>query len=326
MNKRVLIIGAGQLGSRHLQGVLRCPELLDVHVVDTSSDSLSVAKQRAEEVPHHHSLIFNTDYNSLYDFYDVVIVATSSHVREKVVMQLSERMNLRHLVLEKVLFQEPDAYQRSQTLFNQKQWKVWVNHPRRMFPVYQQIKEQITRSEVTGLTMQVAGNNWGLACNGLHFIDAYCYLMNTRLKSVDTHSLDNVVHASKRDGFIEFTGSITTYFENGGAAIITSFDKPASPITLALFSESHKWIVQEGGTAQLMKIDAANKYELINESITIPFQSELSAHLISQLLTNDFCDLPDYNLSMNNHCRFIDSLLRFYNHLTHSKQTLLPIT
>ena len=40
-----LIIGAGQLGSRHLQGLLKLTQEQVVYVLDPSNDSLSIAKQ-----------------------------------------------------------------------------------------------------------------------------------------------------------------------------------------------------------------------------------------------------------------------------------------
>ena len=44
------IIGAGQLGSRHLQGLLSYKkESLNIFIIDPSDDSLFIAKQRALE-------------------------------------------------------------------------------------------------------------------------------------------------------------------------------------------------------------------------------------------------------------------------------------
>ena len=47
---KVLIIGAGQLGSRHLQGALKSSHKLLITIVDPSSDSLKLSKIRANEI------------------------------------------------------------------------------------------------------------------------------------------------------------------------------------------------------------------------------------------------------------------------------------
>ena len=48
---QIAIIGAGQLGSRHLQGLAKLQLPCQVHVVDPSPKSLEVARQRFAETP-----------------------------------------------------------------------------------------------------------------------------------------------------------------------------------------------------------------------------------------------------------------------------------
>ena len=50
MSATILITGAGQLGSRYLQGLANCRETLDIYVNDISEQSLQIAKQRWEQV------------------------------------------------------------------------------------------------------------------------------------------------------------------------------------------------------------------------------------------------------------------------------------
>ena len=45
----ILIAGAGQLGSRYLQGLANCQNTLDIYVQDISKQSLQIAKQRWED-------------------------------------------------------------------------------------------------------------------------------------------------------------------------------------------------------------------------------------------------------------------------------------
>ena len=47
---KILLIGAGQLGSRHLQGLLKFQKKQFIYVLDRSEDSLTVAKKRAAEI------------------------------------------------------------------------------------------------------------------------------------------------------------------------------------------------------------------------------------------------------------------------------------
>src|SRR5690554_3304897 len=98
-----LIIGAGQLGSRHLQGMLKYDnQLQSIYIIDPSKDALNISKERAYEIEHNHQLIFQQDWNDLPATFDVVIIATNSNVREKVITQLLNNYEVKHLILEKV--------------------------------------------------------------------------------------------------------------------------------------------------------------------------------------------------------------------------------
>ena len=50
MSATILIAGAGQLGSRYLQGLANCQNNLNIFVLDISEQSLQIAKQRWEQV------------------------------------------------------------------------------------------------------------------------------------------------------------------------------------------------------------------------------------------------------------------------------------
>ena len=48
---KIFIIGAGQIGSRHLQALRAVRIPLKISVIDPSTESLDLAKQRYEEMP-----------------------------------------------------------------------------------------------------------------------------------------------------------------------------------------------------------------------------------------------------------------------------------
>ena len=99
------IIGAGQLGSRHLQGLLSYKkESLNIFIIDPSDDSLFIAKQRALELEHKHSLTFTDSFQELPKHLDFVVIATNSKVRFVVMEILLQHASVSYLILEKVLF------------------------------------------------------------------------------------------------------------------------------------------------------------------------------------------------------------------------------
>ena len=51
--KRIAIIGAGQLGSRHLQGLTKIKQDIHITVIDPNPSALEIARQRFVEMPEN---------------------------------------------------------------------------------------------------------------------------------------------------------------------------------------------------------------------------------------------------------------------------------
>ena len=77
--KNIALIGAGQLGSRHLQALAQVKQPISIQVIDSSSDSLKVAEARFNEVSSNFKgkISFHNDISSLEKNIDVAIVATN---------------------------------------------------------------------------------------------------------------------------------------------------------------------------------------------------------------------------------------------------------
>ena len=56
--KRILLIGAGQLGSRYLQGIAKSNLDIDITVSDPSKKSIELSQERLLEVENNHKIQF----------------------------------------------------------------------------------------------------------------------------------------------------------------------------------------------------------------------------------------------------------------------------
>ena len=61
----IILIGAGELGSRHLQGLVKVNHMLNIWVIDPSSESLARAEERLEEIEYDKKRIKTFFSNSL---------------------------------------------------------------------------------------------------------------------------------------------------------------------------------------------------------------------------------------------------------------------
>lgn len=324
MNKQILLIGAGQLGSRHLQGLLKFEQPMAVYVLDPLQSSLDTASNRANEVPNSHDVHFLRDWTDLPNAFDLVIVATNSDVRESVINILLETHSTKFLILEKVMFQQFDSYKRVSDLLKKKGVQTWVNHPRRMFGSYHVLKSKLIND--TNKVFQVTGGNWGLGCNGLHYIDLFVYLSGSKVKSIDCDWVDCELQESKRSGFIEFTGIIKGLLEDNSSFQITSLKGETTAGTITVFDIKKRFIVMETGTPQIMELSVDKAFNPEFVPFEMQFQSSLTTRLVADLFEKGSCDLPTYEQARHSHEIFISTLLKKYNQITGINHKILPIT
>lgn len=325
MSKVILLIGAGQLGSRHLQGLLKQTEaLLTIYVIDPSPESQTIAKQRAEEIVHTHLIHYMSGWEKLPNYFDIVIIATNANIREKIVIQLLTNYQIRFLILEKVLFQNLEAFEIVGDLIEKHKVSTWVNHPRRLFDSYIKLKQKLNSESPK--VYQITGGNWGLGCNGLHFLDLILFLSRSSLLTLDAEWIDSELLESKRNGFVEFTGTIKGRLNDGSIFQITSLQGQPSAITLTIFDSNDRYIIQEGITPKVYDMTKDNGFKLEENSFTIEYQSSLTTSIVDQLLKTGNCGLPTFMEATSSHKLFISALLDKYNSITGNTTKDLPIT
>lgn len=322
---KIAVIGAGQLGSRHLQGIAKSTLNIDIEVVEPFETSREVAKTRFEEIPTNdkvRSIKYLENIGQLTENIDLVIVATNANVRFMVVEELLSTKKVKNLVLEKVLFQKIDEYIKTKELLQKSHTKCWVNHPRRMYPFYQDLKEKLKKSN--SFNFSVSGGDWGLACNGLHFLDLMSYLSNSNNFELNTNFLNKEIKETKRKNFIELTGNLIGKTFNSSFNI-NSFDIK-SPMQFSITSNTLNAVIDESnGWIRIKSINTDWKEEIKNEKI-VYFQSELTNIILDDILNKGMSPLPKYEESMKVHLIFLENLLAFVNNNSNKKFEYCPIT
>lgn len=310
--KTIAIIGAGQLGSRHLQGVLKSDHTFSVFVVEPNVHSVETAKVRAAEIEHQHSITWLNNIEELPKAIDLCIIATSAGVRAMLTEKLLQHATVGHLILEKVLFTQIAQYDRIHQLLEAKNTPCTVNHPRRMYEAYQFIREQLKSH--TGTThMRVYGHNWGLACNGLHFLDMFYFITGNAPKHISTAQIDPTYFDSKRAGYIEFYGTLEASSEQGDQCSIACVDGPAQPISVIIEKGPIRFDITEGREFQVQLSDQDSPEKNHIHSFIGPFQGELSQQLVDRTFDRLENGLPTYREAQTLHVPFISELLKLYN-------------
>jgi hypothetical protein len=326
MDKIIVVIGAGQLGSRHLQGIAQSSFDILIEVVEPYEASRKTAEERYNQIENKSnvkSIAFIDTIDKLSDNIDLVIIATSADVRFKVIEELLSAKNIKNLVLEKVLFQTVEEYYSVEKLLKSTNTECWVNHPRRMFPIYNKLKLKLQEAKEISYNFQ--GGDWGLGCNGLHFIDHLSYLSDSTSISLDNKFLNDTIYNSKRKGFVEFNGLLAGQLDSKYKFSLYS-SETTSPSVHTIVSDVLVAKIDES-KGEILLYEKKNNWEL--EIITtkiIYFQSELSNILIEDILVKNKCMLPSYKEAMDLHIPYIECLLEKMNKINGQNNKICPIT
>ncbi len=324
---KIAIIGAGQLGSRHLQALSLIDREAAVDVVDPNPSSLETAKKRFLEVSKEtkvREVHYCSSLNDISNTIDVAIVASNSNVRRKIIEELLAAKNVRALILEKFLFQREEDFSAVSALLSKKNVSAWVNCPRRMWPVYQNIKKELQGEKP--IELSVTGTSWALGSNAIHMIDLFSYFSNSTNYHIGFPDLDKIITQSKRNGYIEFTGRLSGEFSNHERFSIACYNGSGINLVTYLRWEKTEFIIKESeGKVLIGKGNQEEKWK--EEQFTVLFQSQLTHHAVERIIDTRTCDLTPYEESQKLH---LPLLRTFIKHLQILKPeeiiTSCPIT
>jgi len=319
---RIKIIGAGQLGSRHLQALKAVKQPLEIQVIDPSEASLQVAKERYESVPNgqEHKISYSTSIERA-DATDVAIVATNSDFRRKALDSLFDASETRLLVIEKLLFNQRADYAEVESKLGKAKARAWVNCPMRVMPVYEQIRASLA---ATPISYRVTGSQFGLVTNAIHYIDHAVHLSGCEEFELDTRGLERTPIPSKRRGFLELNGTLIALFADGTRCEITCYPTGTAPVIVEIFNEKNRYVVRES-EGKLWHAGENSKWAWVEQAAPIPYQSQITTGVIESLLSTGDCGLTPYASSARIHLRLLDPLLELVR-LQSPETSVYPFT
>ena len=303
----IAIVGAGQLGSRHLQALARLGPGHRIWVTDPFEESLERCRQRYAEVATSASppVEWRQRIVDLPKELAVVIVATAADVRRAVLESLLDAATVQHLVLEKVLFQRLLDYDPMVDLIGRRVRSAWVNCPRRMWSFYQGLRDRLQGA--TTIRLGVSGSDWGLGSNAVHFLDLFAFLCRSA-GPLEIASLRVSSTASRRTGFIELVGELSGRSPAGHFSL-ASLPGGTAPVVVEVVSPDLRALVREGeGKAWIST--AQEGWTFREEPVEIKFQSQLSDRFVTDLIGTGSCELTSLSESAGYHRTFIDVLTR----------------
>lgn len=198
----ILLIGAGGIGKRHLEAILKLDNPKNIFILDTS---FSVRSEILKKYKFNFIKIINK-LTEVPKMIDLCIVATTAKSRLFVIREIIHNsINIKFLILEKVLCQSLEQlYQMNRLLKLKNVEKIFVNQWLRRWL----IKSNLLEKDAFIKFMSVKGINWDVMCNSLHFIDPFQFF--TRKGEIINSNKSNLFYSreTKRKGFFDICGDI----------------------------------------------------------------------------------------------------------------------
>ena len=316
INLNILILGVGNIGIRHIQGLINYKKKLVFYILDTNKNYKSIFKDEIKEIRLTNDLYEINSLNEIKKInFELTIISTTANSRIDVLRQIITSINYKYILLEKPICTSIKDLKYLNTNLNK---KIFINFPRRYCDWHNKIKEVLTKNYTDKIKkIEINGSNLGIACNACHFVDLINYWTNKKLIKVDNSRLKKWIN-SKRPGFYEVIGKITFIFENDVVLTINS-DKKFKDFDFKIFDDK----------SLILTIDYKNKiakfendFKLVGE---IKKQSK-SSHILLGLLQNQNLNICKLETEINSHEKILKSLIDFWNLKNNQKVEEVMIT
>lgn len=320
---KVLIIGAGQLGSRHLQALRNTKHDLDITVSDPSLNSLKVAQERYESLPEvgQHKIQYIENLPS-QGSWDLSIVATNASPRRQILQHTLDQLQIKNYVIEKILFTKTEDYEWASKVSATGLKNAWVNCCMRQMPVYRDIKQQL---QDASFSFVVTGGNFGLVTNAIHYLDYAAWLAGTPEYTLDTTWLESQAVPSKRKGYLELNGTLRAKFKSGAVAQISCFNEGTLPIVVETHAKAQRFVVLES-ERKVLSWKAESNWARQEADAVIPYQSQLTTELVNAFHEGKSCPLPSLSESVQIHLNLLKPLKEFLVRTNQTEVEEFPFT
>jgi predicted dehydrogenase len=320
--KKILLIGCGNIGFRHLQALCgsQMAGQIGLTIIEPNTAHHSRITDELGRTPVQLSEV-STALPTQSDHFDLVIIATNADVRRRVFDDLVGKHTFTAILFEKVLFQRIEDLD---AVAAQLQGvAAHVNCGRRGFAGYQMLRDTLssdTPVDYTPIDYTVVGTQYALASNAIHFLDIAACINQSPLVSLDASGLDQAGGDSKRAGYVEIYGTLKGTLENGATVSLTCTPADALSLDISIAGAALVGKIDEAaGTATVTRGDVTQ---------TLAFETRHVSgmpYLYETLLNGEGCLLPTYAESAAQH-RLLLSAINTHLTLPDQSDTLCPIS
>ena len=320
---RILLVGCGNVGSRHLQALVKIPFPVDIDIIEPNTSSKKLCLSRLEEIHYNKKtkiINWHNNYTSKILNSDLVIVATLSKNRANLLIKLMKNGHKR-ILSEKFVCQSKNQYEKIIQICKTKQAKIWVNTNPRCFNSYVKLKKILSNNKPINVTIH-SNPKLGLGTNIIHYLDLFSWMNDDYDVTLDGVLLNKLLPNKRGKDFVEFSGTVTGHLKNNAIFVMSFLECYPNNVTIQLSNTVDEFCIDE--TSQ--KMIRIKNFKSKLEKFSFEHASTLTKKLAIDILKNDCCKLPTIIESCTPHLE----IFRIFNHYINSNSKrnfrLCPIT
>lgn len=319
---KILIVGCGDIGSRHLQAIAKLPFPIDVEIVEPDEKNRTIAKTRLSEINFDKNEQNYSWYDSIQktSSSDLAIVATNAIPRFSIVRKLLENGHKRFL-LEKMVTQSISDYDIMLEKMTKFGAKGWVNLVHRYFEFFIKLKNLVNSNQP--LHLSVVTGNWGAVGNAIHFLDLFAWLCNDYKIKLNGDNLMNKILPNKRGKeLIELAGTITASSTNESTLTLTFLPYDELPYMINLVTDDFHLILDETNN----KVFPIRNCPPDLQHFTYQPVSQTTTKIVKDIIETGECKLPKLSEIKFIHDELIRIFSKHLEKLTNKREKICPIT
>jgi hypothetical protein len=322
MIKNILVIGCGNIGSRHIQALSNLPFDTHIEIVDPDLNSHKIAQSRLNEINYNkqkHEFLWHVSISELKQKHnDLVIVATTALNRLPILKKLLP--NNSKFLIEKMVCQSVKEYDELLDLMKKFNAKGWVNTPLRYFESWNKIKDKIDTSKPLYVSI-IASNISALGTNAIHYLDLFSWFTDNYKIKLNGEFLINKLFLNKRgNNLIEFAGTLIGKNSDSSSISLTFLPDTKIPTTVNIVNDDNHIFVNE---TEQKSFNFAKNQEL---EFKFEHVSSTTNKIVSDIILKDSCTLTTVENSYFLHREIINTFNKHIKKITNKELEQCPIT
>ncbi len=288
-----MLVGCGRIGERHLQGILKLKNKINLNIIEKNKKTLQKIKKKYSKYKTRknlNSITFNyKNIKKKIHKTDLVILSTTSKNRLQLIKKLCSENIIRNFLIEKVVFQDELSFNECLKIFKKQNIKAWVNTPCRIYPDYLELKKRVKDSRIK---MSVKGSNINIGSNLIHYLDLFLFLTSSKNIFLEKNFLHRKIYKSKRKGFVEFGGTLIFSTRKMDKFFINDERDGFEASKINIGFDKKKILIDESSNIATY----FNSQKIKKIKFQIPYQSDLT-NKIAESIFEGSCKLPSLNVS-----------------------------